>query len=73
MSCKEILRVANLFCELEIKLRVASCFMQVASYFLRVASLKNDFTSCKFCFMTWVFKNFILRVASRFLRVESSR
>ena len=37
------LRIANLFCELEIKLRVVSCFLRVASWrfkeiLLRVAS-----------------------------------
>ena len=35
-SWKAILRVGNLFCELEIKLWVASCFLQVASCFFRV-------------------------------------
>ena len=44
-SCKAILWVANLFCELEIKLRVASCkfketILRVASCALWVKNLK---------------------------------
>ena len=38
-TCKVILPFAILFCELEIKLRVASCYFGVASCFLRVANL----------------------------------
>ena len=51
-SCKVILRVANLFCTLEIKLRVASCFLRAANlrkgFFelqvaLRIENLKKNF------------------------------
>ena len=43
MSSKVILRVANLFCEFEMKSRVASCFLRVPSCFLRVVSLRKQF------------------------------
>ena len=42
-SCKVILRVANLFCEFKIKLRVPSCFLRVASWLLRVQNLRKQF------------------------------
>ena len=54
-SCKVILRVVDLFCKLEIKLRVASCFLQVPSCF---------FTSCKF-------QEIILRVVFYELKIKN--
>ena len=74
MSCQVILQgVANLFCEFEIKLWVISRFLRVTSCFSWVANLRNNFISCKLCFMTWKFKNFILQVPSCPLQDKSLR
>ena len=53
------------------QVQVAICKLQVAFYELQL--LGNNFTICKFCFMSWEFKILILRVASCFLWVESLR
>ena len=61
-----ILRVANLFCEFEIKLRVASCFLQVKNLRTKIYELqvvfcelkiqKFYFTRCQLLVMSWKFK-----------------
>ena len=47
------LRVANLFCGFEIKLRVPSYFLRVASSFLRVENLRKKFLRVSSCVL-WV-------------------
>ena len=63
------IRVANLFCQLEIKSWVVSCFLRGASCFLWVANLNKLFFESQVAFYELKIKNFILRV----LRVESLR
>ena len=60
------LRVADLFCELEIKLRVASCFLRVTNLRTKIYELqvvfcelkiqKFYFTRCQLFVMSWKFK-----------------
>ena len=68
-SCIVILRVASLFCQMEIKLWVANCFLQAASCFLWVTNLKKQFFELQVVFYELKIENFIWRI----LRVESLR
>ena len=65
------IQVANLFCQMEIKLWVASCFLQAASCVLWNKDLKfhcKSFTCWKFklVFTRWTFKMPILQIIIMF-------